>query len=219
MLINFYAFSGILYYSIEHYYRGTEYQMKRIVLFGDSIMAGYHDGMVSSELTNRIRKAFPADKIVNISVPGYKTSNAVAVIKKVTNIKPDVCVVALGANDISTTDEIKPGKFASNLTYILDEIGNNKTILVSPPYTNWQINPSRPWTRQLQFELVTEHLGKELNIPYIDLLHEMAAQPNVDNLLQTDGLHFSNKGYDLLENALVPKIKESLSNQNALVSN
>ena len=193
--------------------------MKRIVLFGDSIMAGFHDGMVSSELTNRIKKAFPGDKVINVSVPGYTTSNAVAVTKKVINIKPDICVVALGANDISTVDEIKPGKFAANLTYILDEIGCKKSILVSPQYTNWQKNPNRPWTRQLQFELVTEHLSKELHVPYLDLLHKMSDQPNVDSLLQADGLHFTNKGYDLLEEMLVPTIKNSITEQNAVVSN
>ncbi|MCH4009636.1 SGNH/GDSL hydrolase family protein [Companilactobacillus sp.] len=193
--------------------------MKRIVLFGDSIMAGFHDGMVSSELTNRIRHAFPADKIINVSVAGYKTSNGVAVIKKVTKLKPDICVVGLGANDISTTDEVKPGKFAANLTYILEEIGCKKSILISPPYTDWHRNPTRPWTRQLQFELVTEHLGKELNVPYIDLLHKMAAQANVNDLLQHDGLHFSSQGYDLLEEALVPMIQDAVTKQNALVSN
>ncbi|AKP68441.1 lipase [Companilactobacillus ginsenosidimutans] len=182
-------------------------------------MAGYHDGMVSSELTNRIRRAFPDDKIINLSVPGYKTSNAVAVTKKVANVKPDICVLGLGANDISTVDEIKPGKFAANLSYILEEVGADKSILISPPYTNWQKNPDRPWTRQLQFELVTEHLGKQYNLPYIDLLHKMASQTNVNSLLQADGLHFTNKGYDLLEDMLVPKIQGSLTNQSALVSN
>lgn len=193
--------------------------MKRIVLFGDSIMAGYHDGMISSVLTNRIKNAFPADKVINLSVPGYKTSNAVTVTKKVVKLKPDICIVGLGANDISIMDEIKPGKFSANLTYILEEIGHQRTILLSPPYTNWQKNPDRPWTRQLQFELVTEHLSKEFNVSYVDLLHKMAAQPHVDQLLQADGLHFTGKGYDLLEEMLVPKIKESLIKIKTPVSN
>lgn len=193
--------------------------MKRIVLFGDSIMAGYHDGMVSSEFTNRIKDAFPANKVLNLSVAGFKTSDAVPVTKKVTNLKPDVCVIMLGANDVSTFEEIKPGKFASNLTYIINEIGADKAVLVSPPYTDWHKNLRRPWTRQIQFELVTEHLSKQLDVEYVDLLHAMSAVENVDELLQRDGLHFSNKGYDLLEKLLVPKIQDCLTGHDTLVSN
>ncbi|MQS53468.1 SGNH/GDSL hydrolase family protein [Companilactobacillus mishanensis] len=193
--------------------------MKRIVLFGDSIMAGYHDGMISGELTNRIKKAFPDDKIINISVPGYKTTNAVSVLNHCVKLKPDVCVIGFGANDISTADEIKPGKFASNLSNIIEEIGYNKSVLVSPPYTNWRVNPDRPWTRQLQFELVTEHLSKQLQVPYVDLLHKMTEDPKVDSLIRPDGVHFTKRGYDLLEQEIVPKIQEALVKQNALVSN
>ncbi|WP_125771117.1 SGNH/GDSL hydrolase family protein [Companilactobacillus furfuricola] len=193
--------------------------MKRIVLFGDSIMAGYHDGMISSDFTNRIKDDFPSNKVLNLSVPGYKTSDAVTVTKKVTNLKPDVCVVMLGANDVSTFEEVKPGKFASNLTYILNEVGCDKAILVSPPYTDWHKNLRRPWTRQIQFELVTEHLSKQLDVQYVDLLHAMAAVDNVDELLQRDGLHFSSTGYDLLEKLLVPKIQECLTGHDTLVSN
>lgn len=193
--------------------------MKKIVLFGDSIMAGYHDGMVSNEFTDRIRNAFPNDKVINVSVPGYRTSDAVSVAKKVSALDPDLCILAIGANDISIHDEIKPGKFAANLTYILEEIGCDKSILVSPPLTDWRRNPDRPWTRQLQFELVTEHLGKQLDVKYLDLLHQMSSVSSVDELLQVDGLHFSKKGYDLLEETLVPMMNRFLNNHGSLVSN
>lgn len=194
--------------------------MKRIVLFGDSIMAGFHDGMLSNVFTDRIKQAFPADEVINISFPGYKTSDAIPAVKQVTKLKPDVCVLEFGVNDISTFYEVKPGKFSANLNQIISEIGYDKTILLSPPYTDWKVNLRRPWTRQLQFELVTEHLSKQYDIAYVDLLHKMAAQDHVEDLLQNDGLHFTTKGYDLMEKLLVPQIKKSLSNgHKTMVSN
>jgi len=194
--------------------------MKKIVLFGDSIMAGFHDGVMSDILTDAIQKKFPNDEVVNVSIPGYKTSNAVTrVDQDIVSLNPDIVVLGFGANDISIDDEIKPGKFSSNLSTIIKEIGASKVILLSPPYTDWVKNPNRPWTRQLQFELVTEHLAKQLEVPYVDLLHKMANCESVDKLLQKDGLHFTKDGYILLEDALVPEIKATLVKQTELVSN
>lgn len=194
--------------------------MKKIVLFGDSIFAGYADGKMTDALTDRISKHFPDDKIINISIPGYKTSNAVSNIEQnILNLHPDLLILGFGANDISTKDEIKPGKFASNLSTIIEAVGKDKIVLLSPPYTDWHKVPNHPWTRQLQFDLVTEHLGKEMNLAYIDLLHEMSKSSSVQALLQADGLHFTSKGYNLLEELLVPKIKLTLAKQSELVSN
>jgi len=194
--------------------------MKKIVLFGDSIFAGYSDGKMTDALTDRISKHFPDDKVINLSIPGYKTSNAVSNIQQnILELHPDLLILGFGANDISTNDEIKPGKFASNLATIIDAVGKDKIVLLSPPYTDWRKVPSRPWTRQLQFDLVTEHIGKESDIAYIDLLHEMSNSNSVQKLLQTDGLHFTSKGYNLLEELLVPQIKLTLAKQSELVSN
>jgi Lysophospholipase L1 and related esterases len=108
--------------------------MKKIVLFGDSIFAGYADGKMTDALTDRISKHFPNDKVINISIPGYKTSNAVSNIEQnILNLHPDLLILGFGANDISTTDEIKPGKFASNLETIIETVGKDKIVLLSPP--------------------------------------------------------------------------------------
>ncbi|WP_125588166.1 SGNH/GDSL hydrolase family protein [Companilactobacillus jidongensis] len=194
--------------------------MKKIVLFGDSIMAGFHDGVMSDILTDAIQKNFPKDEVINVSIPGYKTSNAVTRVEQdIVSLKPDIVILGFGANDISTTDEIKPGKFSTNLSTMIETIGTSKVILLSPPYTDWVKNPTRPWTRQLQFELVTEHLAKQMNVSYIDLLHQMTNRSSVNDLLQKDGLHFTKDGYILLESKLVPEIKATLVKQNELVSN
>jgi Lysophospholipase L1 and related esterases len=194
--------------------------MKKIVLFGDSIFAGYHDGKMSNALTSRIQNKFPNDSVVNVSIPGYKTSNAVSHIdQNILSLNPNIVILGFGANDISTTDEMKPGKFAANLSTIINTIGPNKVILLSPPCTDWTKVDNRPWTRQLQFELVTEHLGKQLNVSYIDLLHKMTAYSSTSQLLQADGLHFTKKGYNFLEELLVPEIKSTLAKQEQLVSN
>jgi len=193
--------------------------MKRIVLFGDSTMMGFRDGKASDTLAKRIRKDFPGYEVINMSISGYKTNNAMTRVDRIKRLNPKIVIIGFGANDISTDDEIKPGKFASNLNSIIETLGRERIILLSPPYIDWLKDPTRPWTRQLQFELVTEHLSKQLDISYIDLLHKMANCANLKELLQADGLHFTKQGYNLLEDELIPEIKATLIKQNELVSN
>ena len=192
--------------------------MKRIVLFGDSTMMGFRDGKASDTLAKRIRLDFPGYEVINMSISDYKTNNAMARVDRIKRLDPAIVILGFGANDISTDDEIKPGKFAANLTNIIVTLGTERVILLSPPYIDWLKDPTRPWTRQLQFELVTEHLSKQLDISYIDLLHDMANCANLKELLQADGLHFTKQGYNLLEDELIPEIKATLTKQKMKVS-
>ena len=164
-----------------------------------------------------IEQLFNGYEVINMSISDYKTNNAMTRVDRVKRLNPAVVILGFGVNDISTDDEIKPGKFAANLTNIIETLGSSKVILLSPPYIDWIKDPTRPWTRQLQFELVTEHLSKQLDVSYIDLLHDMANCDNLNDLLQADGLHFTKQGYSLLEDELIPEIKATLTNQ--LVSN
>ncbi|CAJ1177892.1 hypothetical protein CCLMGIMDO_CCLMGIMDO_00152 [Companilactobacillus crustorum] len=193
--------------------------MKRIVLFGDLTMMGLRAGKASDTLAKRIRKDFPGFEVINMSISDYKTNNAMTRVDRVKRLDPKIVILGFGANDISIEDEIKPGKFAANLTNIITSLGNRKIILLSPPYIDWIKDPTRPWTRQLQFELVTEHLSKQLDVSYIDLLHKMANCANLKELLQSDGLHFTKQGYNLLESELIPEIKATLAQDTKLVSN
>ena len=193
--------------------------MKRIVLFGDSTLMGLRDGKATDTLAKRIRKDFQGYEVINMSIADYKTNNAMTRVDRVRKLNPRIVILGFGINDISVDDEIKPGKFAANLMSMIDLLGNQRVILLSPPFTDWRKDPKRPWTRQLQFELVTEHLSKQLDVSYIDLLHNMANSANLDGLLQADGLHFTKQGYNLLEDELIPEIKATLAKQNELVSN
>jgi Lysophospholipase L1 and related esterases len=180
---------------------------------------GLRDGKATDTLAKRIRKDFQGYEVINMSIADYKTNNAMTRVDRVRKLNPRIVILGFGINDISVDDEIKPGKFAANLMSMIDLLGNQRVILLSPPFTDWRKDPKRPWTRQLQFELVTEHLSKQLDVSYIDLLHNMANSANLDSLLQADGLHFTKQGYNLLEDELIPEIKATLAKQNELVSN
>jgi len=50
--------------------------MAKIILFGDSITAGYSKGKVTDQLTRRIKASFPAADVVNAGIPGETTREA-----------------------------------------------------------------------------------------------------------------------------------------------
>lgn len=186
--------------------------MTKIVLFGDSILAGSLNGKTSDIFTNRIQQDFPDATVINVSIPGHRTSDAVThVDRDVAKLDADAVVIFFGANDVSTVNEMKPGHFTANLEYIVESVGADKIILVSPPYIDYKRQIHRSWPRQIQFELAVEHLAKAHNIPYVDIMKKMRETDNPDKLLQGDGLHFTNEAYDLLDKELVSKIKEVLN--------
>ena len=51
------------------------------------------------------------------------------------------------------------------------------------------------------------------------ITNDMAECDNLSKLLQADGLHFTEQGYNLLEDELIPEIKSTLLKQKELVSN
>lgn len=185
--------------------------MKKIVLFGDAILAGVQHEQVTDYFTQRIQIAFPQAQVVNCSIPGHKTNDALTHVQRdVIALHPNIVVLFFGANDILTVHEMKPGYFTNNLAHLITEIGSDKVVLVSPPYVDYHKNPERSWPRQLQFSLAAEQIAKNYHLPFINLLKAMQAQHNPKKYLQADGLHFNDLGYDLLEHLLVPAIKQVL---------
>lgn len=182
--------------------------MTKIVLFGDSILAGSINGKVTDIFTDRIKSDFPGAEVINTSIPGHKTSDAIThVDRDVASLNPDAVVIFFGANDVSIIDEMKPGYFTANISYLIESIGVDKIILVSPPYIDWRRQQTRTWPRQIQFQLAAEHMSKKNSIPYVDIMSKMLKSDKPNEYLQGDGLHFTNAGYDLLEKELVKKIK------------
>ncbi|MBA1394043.1 lipase, partial [Lactobacillus sp. XV13L] len=166
---------------------------------------------VTDCFTKQIQAAFADTKVINCSIPGHKTSDALTHVQRdVVALQPNVVVLFFGANDILTIHEMKPGYFTNNLEHIITEIGPEKVVLISPPYVDYHKHPERSWPRQLQFSLAAEQMAKSYNLPFINLLEAMQASKHPEQYLQADGLHFSDQGYELLANLLIPAIQQVL---------
>lgn len=186
--------------------------MKNIILFGDSLLAGYIDGHATNIVTQGLQEKLPKFTIINNSVPGTTTEEALDFYElRIKPFKYDLVVLGLGTNDASMSFGLSAGRYAHNLQLLTDLIGANRTILMGPSYTNWKIAKDQAWPKTLQFELVAEECHVLNKVPFLNLGKVMRNTGHPNSLLQNDGIHLNKEGNKLLINNLAELIKNKLS--------
>lgn len=190
--------------------------MKKLVLFGDSITAGYGEEAITPILQKLITEDLDAQNleeilIVNAGMPGDTTDDGMKRLEKeVLAEKPDMVTIFFGANDTNSDNLVPLEKYAENIETMITEIGKEKVILLTPPYVDCARKPTRDDDRIRDYVERVKVIGAKYEIPVIDLYKAMVAYPGTDEFLQEDGLHFSQVGYDLLAALIVREIKGRL---------
>lgn len=186
--------------------------MQKIILYGDSILAGYRKGQATNLVTAALQKKLPQTLIINNSIPGATTEEGLDFLKlRVTSKEYSAVVLGLGTNDCSVQLGLSPGHYAANLEELVKQIGTRKVILIGPSYTNWEIAEDHSWPRTLQFQLVAEECAKKNYLPFLNLSKEMAKAEHPNDLLEDDGIHLNDQGIAFLSEKLTPLIKEVIS--------
>lgn len=184
--------------------------MKRLILFGDSITAGYSEGEITLKLNERIAALEPNIEIINAGIPGDSTAGGLERVQNhVIRHQPDWVTVFFGANDASIVYDMPIEKFIKNVIEIVLEIGPERVILIGAPYVCQTLHAiDRPLVRLERYAEATKKIAAKLKIPYISLLVEMQKSVKPTDYLQKDGLHFSDKGYDLLSELIVKELRK-----------
>ncbi|CCI81452.1 SGNH/GDSL hydrolase family protein [Lactobacillus hominis] len=184
--------------------------MKKIILFGDSILAGFKDGMPTDIITDSLAQRFPNIEILNHSVPGATTQEGLDFLDLRVTPPYDLVVLGLGTNDASVNLGISAGRYAKNLEELVELIGKQKVILMGPSYTNWKVATDQAWPRTLQFELVAKECSRKNELPFLDLAYVLNKHPYPNELLQKDGIHLNEAGNKILIDKLAELIKLKL---------
>jgi acyl-CoA thioesterase I len=171
-----------------------------IVDFGDSLTAGY--GLLSGQ-------AFPAQleawlhehgiraRVVNAGVSGDTTAGGLARLDWTLADKPDLVILALGAND--ALRGVAPATVRGNLDKIIDKIqGSGAKVLLlgmlAPP--NWGEEYKRA------FDGIFPELARVHHLPlYPFFLEGVAMKPEFN---QPDGLHPNARGVAVLVEKIAP---------------
>ncbi|KAF2634782.1 SGNH hydrolase, partial [Massarina eburnea CBS 473.64] len=226
-----------------------------ILLFGDSITQQSYDqergfGFAAALQNAYIRKL----DVVNRGLSGYNTRQALKVLPHLIP-SPDeahvrLLVVFFGANDASlpqaeNNQHVPLDEYKDNLgkivTSSLVQAHKPKVVLVAPPPINEHLqwisdqdkslkSLSRKAATTKQYADAAVELGKQLNVPVINLWTEFMSRAGFDHAtwrsggemagslqlpqndvlveLMHDGLHFNPAGYDILFRALMRVVGE-----------
>ncbi|HEY7365533.1 MAG TPA: arylesterase [Methylomirabilota bacterium] len=177
-----------------------------IAVLGDSLTAGL--GVAAEEafpalLEARLRREGYDYRVVNAGVSGDTTAGGLRRVDWVLRAKPDVVVVALGANDGLRGQP--PAAMRDNLAAIIARLrASGAQVLLAgmlmPP------NYGGEYTRE--FAAVYPEVARRTRVPLMPfLLDGVAAEPRV---LQPDGLHPNAAGHQIIAEKLWPYLRPLL---------
>lgn len=187
----------------------SEEHVTTIVMLGDSLTAGYAlmpdqalPEIVERDLAGAGHKVF----VINAGVSGDTTANGLARYDwSVKSAKPDILVVALGANDFLMG--IPADIAAANLSFIIDKAKADgiKVVLAG-------LEPRFSQTTQyLQADYagIYPELAKVYDVPFYEgFMRGVWSEPD---LLQADGLHPTAEGVEVMAKRLSAFLESQLS--------
>lgn len=174
----------------------------RIVDIGDSLTAGL--GLPAAEafpsqLEARLKQDGLNVQVANAGVSGDTTAGGLARLDWALGDKPDLVILALGAND--ALRGIDPAVVKSNLDKMIDKIeaSGAKLLLLG------MLAPAN-WGKAYEeaFDRVYPELAKAHHVPlYPFFLEGVAMNPDLN---QADGLHPNEKGVGVLVDRIAPVV-------------
>jgi acyl-CoA thioesterase-1 len=173
--------------------------IEKIVLFGDSLMAGYglnNEHHLSTVLQEKLISKGYKIEVVNGSVSGSTSSGGVNRVEwTLSESNIDLVILGLGANDMLRG--IQPKETKINLEKIIKtaQAKNIKVILagmIAPTSYGFEYKDS--------FDQIYPNLSKKYNLPLIPFLLEGVALKPKLNL--SDGMHPNEKGTIIISKTL-----------------
>ncbi len=183
-------------------------EMPVILVFGDSISAGYGLPRVEQGWVALLRAKLKAEgygyEVVNASVTGETTAGGVARLPRALALHhPAVFILELGGND--GLRALPTGQMGDNLSQMIDLAkGAGAQVLL----LGIRIPPNYGPQYTAQFAAVYTDLAREKHIPVVPFfMSEVALDPN---LMQADGVHPNEAGQPKLLANVWPALKPLL---------
>ena len=181
--------------------------IEKVVLFGDSLMAGYglpKEHHLSLVLESNLKKNGLNIKVINGSVSGSTSSGGLNRAEwSLSEPGIDLIILGLGANDMLRG--IQPNETEKNLEKIIN-IANNKKIKI---IIAGLVAPTTHGAKyKKEFDAIYPKLSKKYNIPLIPFLLEgVVLDPSLN---QQDGIHPIREGTIIISKTLKKIILKNL---------
>lgn len=198
---------GLGMFSLSSPASADEHNTQTLVLYGDSLMAGYGlaqgDGF-APQLEAALNEAGYDIKVVNSSVSGDTTAAGLARLDWALVDKPDAVLLELGAND--ALRGMEPARTRDNLAQIIEKLraqGIDVLLagMMAPPNMGTQYGD--------EFNSIYPDLASEYQIDlYPFFLDGVAANPSLN---QDDGMHPNAQGVEEIVGRILPDVVSLLS--------
>lgn len=180
---------------------------RRVALLGDSITSGY--GLPASQalparLQAELARIGAPARVVGAGRSGDTTAGGAARVDRAVPQGVDVCVVALGGNDLLTGAD--PAEVQANLDRIVRRL---KARGVKVVLAGVQVPPILGGAYARSFNGAFAKVAKAHGVPLLpDMLLGVALNPSLN---QPDGIHPNAQGVALIARRLAPLVARTLS--------
>ncbi len=184
---------------------GTNEDQTRLVVLGDSLVAGY--GLAPGESFPEQLQATLSERGMNIvvenaGVSGDTTSGGLARLDWSVPDGTDIVLIELGAND--ALRGISPDVTRANLTAMIERL---KERGIGVLLAGMQAPPNMGSDYEAQFNPIYADLSKSHDVPlYPFFLEGVAAEPELN---QSDGMHPNAQGIRIIVDNFVPFLEEN----------
>ena len=178
-----------------------------IMLYGDSLMAGYglnQNENLSSALAAKFSPEETAVLIINASVSGNTTSNGLARLDWSLGESPNIVILCLGANDMLRG--IDPKYIKENLNTMISKINESGSKVI---LAGMRSPKSMGGIYQQRFDQMYREIAEEHDLTFMPFLLEGIALEK--KYLQNDYKHPNALGIQVMANNLYPYILESMN--------
>ena len=184
----------LLYYAENLDYEDYEVE---VAFLGDSLTDGCD-----------IPRFYPQFKTANRGIGGETTHGLEKRLKvSVYDLKPKVAVMLIGANNLDTMFE----NYESILQGLQKNLPDTKVILVSltPMGEQWAAKNPQAAYSNVKIRLLAEKYGFD----YVDVFSRLLDEETdtIRKECTVEGLHLTDKGYEVLSGAITPVIEKALA--------
>lgn len=179
---------------------------KTVLMLGDSLTEGYrlakeeaYPHLVEEEL----KKKHPDIKVINGGVSGATTASAMKRLDWYLKAKPDIMVLALGAND--GLRGLKVSEAEKNLTQVIEK-ARSKNIEVI--LAGMEIPSNYGEKYRQEFRALYPKLAKKYDLTLIPFLLKDVA--TVKELNLTDGIHPNPEGHKIMAKTVIKYLEPKL---------
>ena len=179
----------------------------KVMLYGDSLMAGYglpQNENLASELTRSFKENDPSLTFINASISGNTSKNGLSRVDWSLGDKPNIVILCLGANDMLRG--LDPALTANNLDTIITKFKkNNAIVILAGMLSPESMGPDY----QSEFDSIYPELSKKHSLIFMPFLLDGVALEK--ELLLTDYKHPNAQGIKVMATNLSPYIAEAVS--------